>query len=353
MPALVLFMVDSAAMLQYELQSIGLAGLTLIEAERPVPKDQDVLVALQAMSLNYRDLLMIEGKYYPNLSLPVTPISDAAGVVVSVGKHVDFFQPGDRVMTHFLTEWTDGPYVQDCLPSTLGVPGPGMAREFVALPESALLKMPKDYSFAQAATLPIAGLTAFSALVSEGRLQAGQTVLTLGTGGVSLFALQFSKALGAKVALTSSQDAKLDRASELGADFLVNYRSQPDWEREILEWTGGKGVDVVVENGGIGTLAQSFKAARPGGTIALLGALTGLEGRLNIAPIVMKRLQVRGVLVDSRAVFESMVKVIEDHRIEPVIDSTFAFSELLEALKYMKEGRHFGKIVVVGANSNC
>jgi NADPH:quinone reductase-like Zn-dependent oxidoreductase len=249
-------------------------------------------------------------------------------------------------MSHFISGWLDGPYRGAYLQTTLGCPGPGLAAERAVLPESAVLKMPPGYDFAEAATLPIAALTAWSALVTAGGLQAGQTVLTLGTGGVSIFALQIAKALGARVIITSSSAEKLERVKQLGADQGINYRAQPDWEKAVLEITGGEGADVVVENGGAKTLGQSLKAARAGGVVALLGALTGLQGEINIAPIPMKRLTVAGIMVGSRKAFEDMVVFFESHRIRPVIDRRFPFDRLREAFDHMAAGRHLGKIVI-------
>jgi NADPH:quinone reductase-like Zn-dependent oxidoreductase len=274
------------------------------------------------------------------------PVSDGAGVVTAVAPGVTEWKVGDRVMSHFVAGWQDGPFCREYIATTLGSPGPGLATEEVVLPANALLAMPRGLDFAPAATLPIAALTAWSALVTEGSVSSGQTVLTLGTGGVSIFALQIAKALGARVILTSSSDEKLARGRALGADAGVNYAVRPDWDKEVLELTSGTGADLVVENGGIGTLGRSLKAVRPGGTIALLGALTGLKGEVDIGPILMKRVKVAGIMVDCRAAFADMVCFVEKHQIEPVIDARFSFDELDSALRHMQAGKHFGKIVV-------
>ena len=221
-----------------------------------------------------------------------------------------------------------------------------MAAEQVVLSAQAVVPIPGDYSFAEAATLPIAALTAWSALVTEAKLQAGQTVLTLGTGGVSLFALQLAKVMGARVIITSSSDEKLARARRLGADETINYQTTPEWDRKVLDRTKGVGVDVVVETGGAGTLERSLLATRPGGTIAFLGAVTGLRSTINVAPILMKRLHVAGIYVDSRTNFERLNRCLTTHRIKPVIDRTFAFEQLSDALLHLQSGTHFGKIVV-------
>lgn len=330
----------------YEFTQFGLEYLQLIDRPAPHPGPGEVLVDVKALSLNYRDLLVITGGYNPKLALPATPVSDGAGVVAAVGHGVTGVRVGDAVVSHFVADWIDGPFRSEYLATTLGTPGPGLAGEQVVLPAQAVVPVAPEYDFEQAATLPIAALTAWSALVTEGRLAVGQTVLTLGTGGVSIWAVQFAKALGADVIITSSSDEKLARARELGADHAINYRTNPRWEQDVLDVTGGQGADVVVENGGIGTLTQSLAATRPGGTVAMLGALTGLQGELNIANVLMKRIRIAGVLVDSRAVFADMLGFIAHHRITPVIGSRFSFEQLPEALREMRAGGHFGKIVI-------
>lgn len=333
-------------MKKYSFAQFGLDALALEDVEAPTPGPHEILLDVKALSLNYRDLLVIRGHYNPRLELPATPISDGAGVVAAVGDGVTRVRVGDRVVSHFITGWLDGPFQSKYVGTTLGCPLSGLAAQQVVLPEQALLPLPDGYDFAQAATLPIAALTAWSALVTEGSLQAGQTVLTLGTGGVSIFALQFAKALGAQVIITSSNDEKLARAMKLGADHGINYQEQPRWEDEVLKITGGQGVDVTVETAGAGTLDQSMKSTRGGGVVALLGALTGIKSEVTTGLILMKRLRIHGVIVDSRAAFERMNRFLEQHALKPVIDATFAFDELTDALAHMEAGRHFGKIVV-------
>jgi len=330
----------------YQLGTFGLENLTLGNLPAPQPAPGQVLVDVKALSLNYRDLLVVKGLYNPGLKLPATPISDGAGVVAAVGPGVTRLRVGDRVMSHFVAPWLDGPFRQEYLAGTLGTPGPGLAAEQVALPADAVLPLPAGYSFEQAATLPIAALTAWSALVTVGNVQAGETVLTLGTGGVAIFTLQLAKALGAKVVITSRSDEKLARARRLGADHTVNYATTPDWELSVLECTGGQGVDLTVETAGPGTLDRSMRATRAAGTIALLGALTGRQGPVTTGLILMKRLRIGGILVDSRSAFEALVRFIEQKRIEPVIDQRFGFDALPDAFRCMEAGRHFGKIVV-------
>ena len=330
----------------YEIPQFGLESLTLVEREPAPPGPGEIALDVRAFSLNYRDLLVIRGAYNPKLPLPAVPVSDAAGVVAEVGEGVSRVKGGERVMTHFVADWIDGPFERRYVGSTLGAPGPGLAAERVVLPERAVLPMPEGYDFAQASTLPIAALTAWSVLVTEGRLQAGQWVLTLGTGGVSIFAVQLAKAMGARVIVTSSSDTKLERARELGADEGINYVEHPRWDKEVLDRTERHGADIVVETAGIVTMTSSMKATTAGGLVGVLGGVTGLVGSVDIAPLVMKRLRVVGILVDSRAHFEELVRFLTEHRIEPVIDRRFAFEELPEAFHYMEAGKHFGKIVV-------
>ena len=324
----------------------GLDHLKLEKAEPAVPGPGEIVLDVKAMSLNYRDLMVIKGDYNPKFKLPAVPLSDGAGVVSALGAGVERVKVGDRVVSHFISGWIDGPFKSEYPGTTLGLPKAGLAAEQVVLPADAVVPIPAGYDFRQAATLPIAALTAWSALVTEGNVQGGQTVLTLGTGGVSVFALQLAKALGAQVVITSSSDEKLQRARELGADHAFNYRTNPDWEREVLTATERRGADVTVETGGAGTLTRSMRATMAGGVVALLGALTGLQDKVDVALILMKRLKIAGIMVDSRSAFEALNRFLAEHKIEPVIDRTFPFEQLPVALRYMEAGKHFGKIVV-------
>ena len=333
-------------MKSYVLHKFGMEHLVMEDSPEPVAGRGEVIVDLKSASLNFRDLMVIKGLYNPHLPLPSVPLSDGAGVISAAGEGVKTLKVGDKVMTHFISEWLDGKLQEKMVASTLGIPRQGMLTQKVALPEYALLTIPADYDFKEASTLPIAALTAWSALVTEGNIKAGKTVLTLGTGGVSIFALQFAKSMGATVIITSKSDEKLERAKKLGADYTINYEKHPDWHKEVIRLTGGLGADITVENGGAGTLEKSMAATRVNGMIAMLGALTGLKSELLIAPILMRRLKIAGILVDSKAHFLDMVKAIEATGIKPVIDKTFKFEEAPEALKYMERGSHFGKIVV-------
>ena len=333
-------------MRQYRFDAFGLNHLEVVDQEVATPGPGEVAIDVAALSLNYRDLLVVEGAYNPRLPLPATPVSDAAGTVAELGEGVDGLRVGQPVMTQFVSDWIDGPFERRYVESTLGLPRTGVAAERVVLPATAVLPTPASLDAAEAATLPIAALTAWSVLVTEGKLKPGQTILTLGTGGVSIFALQIAKAKGAKVIITSSSDEKLARARELGADHTINYAEQPRWDREVLNLTGGQGADVVVETAGIATMTASLKAVAAGGVVGVLGGVTGLSGEVNIAPLVMKRVHVAGILVDSRAAFAELSSFLDEHAIRPVIDRRFPFDELRAAFEHMKAGRHFGKIVV-------
>ena len=333
-------------MRRYVFDRFGLDNLRIADEPPPEPSRGEVLVSVKALSLNYRDLVVIEGRYNPRLPLPATPISDAAGIVVETGPGVDPSARGMAVMTHFLPGWRDGPFRAEYRRSSLGAPGPGLAAETVVLPAEAVTAAPRGLDLAEAATLPVASLTAWNALFVEGDVGRDRTVLTLGTGGVSVFALQLAKAAGARVIITSGSDAKLARARDLGADGGINYTQRPDWDSAVLELTGGDGVDLVVETGGIGTLERSLRAVRAGGVVALCGSLTGLEGKINIARAIMNRVRIAGFLVGSLASFQELTQFVEAHGIRPVVDRRFPFDCLEQALRHLAAGLHFGKVVV-------
>jgi len=329
----------------YRLERFDLAHVRPVDLEPPQPGPAEVLIAVRALSLNYRDLLIVKGQYNPRFSLPAIPLSDGAGEVVAVGAGVSRVRVGDRVMSHFVSGWIDGPYRGEYVRTTLGLPGPGLAAERVALPADAVVPLPRGYTFEQAAALPIAALTAWSALVTKGSLRPGQWVLTLGTGGVSIYALQIAKKLGASVVITSRSDEKLARARQLGADHTINYASNPEWPRTVTQLTDG-GAHVTVETGGAGTFDRSLLATRPGGVVATLGALTGLRAEINLGTILSKELRIAGIMTGSRAAFEELVRFLEEHHVEPVIDRVFPWEELPAALRHMEAGAHFGKIIV-------
>ncbi len=331
----------------YELQQVGIDYLAMTERETPEPKNGEVLVKFHAASLNYRDLMMVSGKYNPRMKLPAIPFSDAAGEVAAVGDGVTKWTVGDRVCPIFTQEWLEGEPSAEKAKSALGGGGDwdGVLREFGAFSEDSIVKIPDHLSFEEAATLPCAAVTAWNALAVSGRLKAGETVLTLGTGGVSIFAVQFAKLFGAKVIATSSSDSKLEKVKTLGADETINYQTREDWDKAVLELTGKRGVDTVVEVGGAGTLAKSINSVRTGGHVAVIGVLTTV-GDFNPISILMKAVRMQGIFVGSRAMFEDMNKAIDAAKLKPVIDKVFDFDQAVEAIKYMESGEHFGKIVV-------
>ena len=330
----------------FEIQEkFGLESLKLAERPEPQPGTGEVLIKLRAASLNFRDLLVVTGQYNPRMPLPRIPLSDGVGEVVGVGVGVTRVKVGDRVAGCFMPLWVEGELNDDKGASALGGAVDGMLAEYVVLPAEGVVHVPAHLSDAEAATLPCAGVTAWNALM-EGGLQAGETVLVLGTGGVSLFALQFARLAGAKVIATSSSDEKLARARDLGAAEVINYKTTPEWDKRVRELTGGKGVDHVVEVGGAGTLGRSFKAVRTAGHIPLIGVLSGGAGEVNPIPVLMKALRVRGIYVGSRAMFTAMNRAIELHQLHPVIDRVFPWKDAPAALRHMQTAAHFGKIVL-------
>ncbi|MDR3619817.1 MAG: NAD(P)-dependent alcohol dehydrogenase [Paludisphaera borealis] len=323
----------------------GPDGWKLDDLPSPTPGVGEVLIRVRAASINFRDLLVAKGIYNPTLKLPRIPVSDAAGEVVACGRGVSRFQPGDRVAANFMPGWVDGAINEHKGQSDLGGAAEGVLAEEVVLPETGLVRVSNRLSFEEAATLPCAGVTAWHSLFFAGAIKPGDTVLTLGTGGVSVFAVQFARLAGARVIATSSSDAKLSRVHQLGATDLINYKTQPDWEKTVRKLTGGVGVDVVVEVGGAGTFPRSLRAVRSGGTIALIGVLTG-QGQIDPTSILMRSVKVQGIYVGSVAMFEAMNRAIEVGGIKPVIDRVFPFENAADALRLMESGSHFGKIVI-------
>lgn len=329
-----------------EFKEFGVDNLRIVERADPAPGPGQVLVGVRAVSLNYRDLMTVQGHYNPRQKLPLIPLSDGAGEVLAVGAGVTRVKVGDRVCGIFAQRWIGGEPTPVARGSTLGGPSDGMFAQQVVLSEEGVVHIPEHLSFEQAATLPCAGVTAWNAVVVQGQVKPGDTVLTLGTGGVSLFALQFARAAGARVAITSSSDEKLARARALGAELTVNYKSEPDWENPVLAWTGKAGVDQVVEVGGAGTLGKSIKAVRIGGTITVIGVLAGASTELDVRGVLMKGLRMHGVFVGPREMFEAMNRALAAHRIEPVVDQVFALEDHRAAFELMARGGHFGKIVI-------
>jgi len=323
--------------------TFGLDNLHLIDRPDPQPGPGEVLLQMKAWSLNYRDLMLVKGLYNPKLKLPFVPLSDGAGEVIGVGDGVTRVKVGDRVAGCFMQKWINGEVSDAAAKSALGGAIEGVAAEQVVLHEDGVVKFPEHLSFEEAATLPCAAVTAWNALVTHGKLKAGDTVLVQGTGGVSIFALQFAHLLGARVIATSSSNAKLERVKAMGASDGINYKETPNWEEKVKELTGGVGVDHVVEVGGAGTFNQSMKAVRLGGRVSLIGVLAG-KGEVNLMPVLMKGVCVQGIFVGSRAMFEAMNREIAVEELRPVIDRVFDFQDIQAALRHMEAGAHFGKI---------
>jgi len=332
-------------MKEYRIDTFGIDELSLVNVDMPAVKAGEVLVRLRATSINYRDVMMVEGGYNPRMQLPRIPFSDGAGEVVEIGEGVTRWKPGDRVCTTFFQGWIDGEIDHARSKTNLGGELDGCLREFGSFDQEGLVRIPDHLTFEEAATLPCAAVTVWNALMVSGGLKSGDTVLLQGTGGVSIFALQLAKLTGARVFITSSSDAKLERARKLGADETLNYRERDDWDTWALEVTNKRGVDHVVEVGGAGTLQRSMRAVRMGGHIAVIGVVAG-KGEYSHTPIFMKALRMIGVFVGSREMFEDMNRAIEESNLRPVVDRAFAFEEAREALRFMKEGSHFGKIVI-------
>jgi NADPH:quinone reductase-like Zn-dependent oxidoreductase len=330
--------------------SFGIDSLMLGDRSKPTPGAGEVLLKVNAASLNYRDLLVVDGTFFPNLQFPFVPASDAAGQIEQVGPGVTKFKPGDRVTTHFIQDWELGPFNHTLvsagyLASSLGGPLPGVLSEYVVLPERGVVATASYLSDEEAATLPIAGLTAWESF-RLGSLQPGQTVLAQGTGGVSILALQLAKAIGARVIITSSSDEKLRRAAKLGADATVNYKTNPEWWQTVKAATDGIGVDHVIDVGGPDTLNQSLKALKPGGFIAVVGLLTGTECKLDLLTFLVRNARVQSLTVGSRQSFEEMNAFLAEHQLHPTVDEVFSWSKTADAFRELKAGKHFGKLVL-------
>lgn len=329
--------------------SFGLENLQLVERPNPEPEELqpgEVLLGMRAASLNYRDLLMVRGHYNPRQPLPLIPCSDGVGEVLAVGEGVQRVAVGDRVATLFAQRWLAGDADPERARSTLGGPLDGTLQERMVLPAEGVVKVPEHLSNEEAATLPCAALTAWSALVTHGGVKAGDTILLQGTGGVSIFALQFAALLGARVIITSSSDEKLERARELGAWETINYRATEKWGKAARKLTKGRGVDHVVEVGGAGTLEQSLAAVRMGGSISVIGVLSGTRSPVDVIPILMNQVRLQGILVGHRDGFEAMNRAIDQGKLQPVVDEVFSLEETRAALEHMAAGKHFGKVCV-------
>ncbi|AYV56780.1 zinc-dependent alcohol dehydrogenase family protein [Leptospira kmetyi] len=332
----------------YEIQNqFGLENLKIADRPDPTPGHGEVLVRFRAASLNYRDYLMAIGKYNPKQKLPLIPLSDGAGEIAEVGPGVTKWKVGDKICANFAQTWLDGAPDHRMLKSTLGGPLDGTLCQYRIFPEEGIVPMPENLSFAEAATLPCAALTAYTAIVTHGNIQPGATIVVQGTGGVSIFALQFAKMMGCRVIATSSSDEKLEKCKALGADELINYNEKPNWEKEVRKITDMKGADLVIEVGGAGTLQKSISSTKPWGTIALIGVLAGGESNnLSLFPILMQGIRIQGIIVGSKRNFEDMNIAIGTNKIKPVVDETFSFEEAPKAFETLKSGKHFGKVCI-------
>ena len=331
----------------YELKPIqSLDSLTLTERPDPRPGPGQVLLDMRAWSLNYRDLSVARGAYAGPPPAGRIPLSDGVGVVREAGAGVTRVKPGDRVAGIFMQGWLGGGITAEVATSALGGAIDGMLAEQVALSEQGVVKVPAHLSDEQAATLPCAAVTAWNALVREGRIKPGDTVVCLGTGGVSLFALQFAKLAGAHVTVISSSDEKIARAKALGADAAINYRTTPEWAKATREITDGRGYDHVLELGGEKTLPQSLLCVRAGGTISIIGVLSGGTMTAQLGRIVMKQCRMVGIGVGNRDGFEAMLRAMALHQVQPMVDRVFAFEELKQAMAHLKSGAHFGKVCI-------
>lgn len=321
-------------------------ALTRVDREPVALGPHDVRVRIRAVSLNYRDLAIARGAHRRTHAAPVIAASDGAGDVIEVGSAVTRFRGGARAAGLFFPDWLDGELSPAHHARALGGTVDGMLAQEVVMEERAWVTLPPYLSFEEGATLPCAGVTAYNALFESACVGPGSTVLVQGTGGVSVFALQLAKAAGARVVVTSQSEAKRQRARQLGADYVIDYRATPNWGEAAHAWTGGRGVDVVVEVGGPGTFDQSVAALRYGGTMSLLGVLTGTRGEVNTSGVFQKGLHVRGIYVGSGRMFEALNRALSATQLHPIIDRVFPFDEARAAYEYLASGTHLGKVVI-------
>ncbi|MBI6885009.1 zinc-dependent alcohol dehydrogenase family protein [Pseudomonas putida] len=328
------------------LKDFGLENLVQGEMQTPVPQAGELLVKVGAVALNFRDKAIVDGIYEPHMvPKPLIPVSDAAGTVVAVGDGVRRFAVGDRVNSHLYSRWLDGMPAPDEPNYCFGSPLHGGLAEYMIIHENSAVRAPENMSDEEAATLPIAALTAWYALVDYGQIQAGQTVLVQGSGGVSVFAAQIATALGAKVIVTSSRDANLEAVKKLGAIAGVNYRTNPEWAEEVLKLTDGEGVDLLLDVAGGDGMNQSVAATKVGGRIAQIGFLTGQAATLHLMPMIFRQTTIRGIAVAPRSSFDRMNDFLSEHKIRPIIDHIYSFDQAHEAYEHLAKGA-FGKVVI-------
>ena len=323
----------------------GQDSLRKVEIPEPKAGPGQVAVHVRANALNYRDLMISDGRY-GKINVPLVPLSDGAGEIVAVGEGVTRWKTGDRVAGTFFQGWSSGTFRRDILATALGGAVPGMLAEFVVLSQDGVVAIPAHLSFAEAATLPCAGVTAWHALVERGQVAAGETVLLLGTGGVSLFALQIAKMHGARIIITSSSDEKLARARALGADETINYRTEPDWEEEVFRLTQKNGVDHVVEVGGTNTFPKSLRSLAANGQVHVVGGVSGFTSDVPLREILGKLATINGIFVGSREMFEALNRALALNESRPVIDRVFPFDDAPAAYRHLQSGEHFGKVVI-------
>jgi NADPH:quinone reductase-like Zn-dependent oxidoreductase len=326
--------------------AFGIDNLSMVDIDIPTPGPFQVTVRMKAASLNYRDLLVTQGLYDPKQKPGLVPLSDGVGIVHKIGQGVTGIKEGDRVCTTFFQRWIKGTPSLDELRSTLGSPIDGALSEYMVLNAEGLTPAPKHLTDEEAATLPCAALTAWTALVTEGGIKAGDTILVQGTGGVSLFALQFANLFGARVIATSGSDEKIEKLNKLGAYQTINYKQHPDWGKIAKGMADDVGVDHVIEVGGANTLEQSFKAVRPRGRISIIGVLSGASTPINLRYFISNAITVQGLFVGHRESFEAMTRAFEHNNLRPVIDRVFPFDQAPDAMRYMLSQKHFGKVCI-------
>lgn len=337
---------ENNKMKAWQKQGIGLENLKLVELNIPTPAPAEILIKVKAVSLNFRDKAIMDGIYLPELmSHHFTPVSDAAGQVVAVGDQVKKFKIGDRVVSHLYTKWLEGAPTEDYAPSAVGGPNNGGLAEYMILNEDATVKAPDNMSYEEASTLPIAALTVWFSLVEYGKIKAGDTVLVLGTGGVSVYATQIAAALGARVIATTSSQDKAEKIKALGASEVINYAENPDWVQEVLRLTDGQGAQHVLEVVGGDNIDKSIEAAALNGNIYIIGFLKNMVAEVNLFSLLAKQVKVQGIYVGHRKSFDEMNRAFNQLNINPVIDQVYTFEKAVEAYEHLAQGA-FGKIVI-------